>query len=103
MEHDMKIPKVWEGEVFIAMDLDGYSAGRIAPWQHDMGKHSGDYMTLGQATIKVELDQKLDARSVFIDGLTNQKEKVLAEAHIKAEAIQHKIDDLLQIEYTTED
>lgn len=98
MSDDMKVPEYFEGEVYIAMSLEGYDAGTIKAWGFDIGI-SSEYLAVGQVTIKVNLDQKLDARSALISGLTKQKADILAEAHVKAEAVQHKIDDLLQIEY----
>ena len=104
MTDDMKIPEYWEGEIYVTLTLDGYNAGKIRGWGTDMtGGSSSDYMAVGQATVRIPLDQSKDPRSAMVESLTERKEEVLAEAHIKAEAIQHKIDDLLQIEYTSED
>ena len=102
MSEDMKIPEFWDADVFITMSLEGYDAGRLQAWGQDMSS-SDQMMVVGKARVKISLDQSGDPREALIDSLTEQKAKVLAEAHIKAEALQYKIDDLLQIEYTSED
>ncbi len=103
MSEDIKIPEFWEGEIYVALGLEGWNAGEIHARDFKYKEGSVDYLPLGQATVKITLDRSLDPRAALVRGLENQKEKVLADAHIKAEGIQHKIDDLLQIEYTAED
>ena len=101
MTDSMTIPKFWEGEIFVTMSLDEYNAGEFQVWSIDMSC-SSDFMLVGSTHVKIPLDQSSDPRTALVESLTEQKEKVLAEAHIKAEALQHKIDDLIQIEYTSE-
>ncbi|MCK4788286.1 MAG: hypothetical protein KAV87_31380 [Desulfobacteraceae bacterium] len=99
MSADMKIPEYFEDNVFVLMCLEGYEAGNLTVHSYDRSSVNSDYTVVGKGSVRIKLDQSIDPRSVLVDSLTDQKEKVLADAHIKARAIQHKIDDLLQIEY----
>lgn len=58
----------------------------------------GQYIYLGEAEVTFDI-QKIDIRSEIVKALEAEKEKIKAETYIRLQAVQHKIDNLLQITY----
>ncbi len=99
MSEDFKTPDAWEGDLYFSLNVGRYSFGRISVSNQDMSTIE-DYIHLNTIKgVKFDLPSGIDVRQRIIENLTGEKSKVLAEAQVKAEEIQTRIDSLLQITY----
>lgn len=98
----MEVPEFWEGDVYVKMTISGHFAGDVGVSPYPTS-YDNDAVLLHRAFIRIDIPKGVDVRAAAIDKLTDEKEAILANAHIAAAAVQHKIDDLLQIEYTSDD
>lgn len=100
MSEDIKVPDKWEGDLYFSMNVGKYAFGRISVSDIDLATSSNDRLHLHKVEgLKFDLPTGIDVRQGIVENLQDEKSKVLAEAQVKAEEIQHRIDSLLQITY----
>lgn len=71
----------------------------ILPFVSDMTEYG--YTYLGDVTVTVPVPQ-VDVRQRMLDALRDEKQKLLAEAQVKANQIDEKIQSLLALEHKAE-
>ena len=92
------IPDAWEGDLYVVMNLQRYGFGQIGVHDIDFSKNDTNYALLHTVKdLRLDIPHKIDVRAAAVRGLTKEKENILAKAHVKANAVQDKIDALLQI------
>lgn len=112
MNHkDIKIPSEIKTTLYACLCIDskwGHNIGDITVSVFDYTKrsHTSDdkYILLATKDLKIKIPKTtIDFRGELVSGLEEQKEKELAEHHMKMKAFQDKIDNLLAIEYKPEE
>ena len=96
---DFTIPDYIEGTLYATMYIGKINSifGSVGV---DTNKYDmSDYMPIADAPFKIHLPPVEDIRDVLMNGLQKKKNDILATATKDANDIQHRIDDLLQIEY----
>ena len=95
----MKIPLeifvIWEHEEW--MDAPQFSA-----WSCDVSKTNPSYALVTTATVEVEIPDDFDPVPQRIATLKNERQRILAEAEVKANNIEDQIRRLLCIEHKPE-
>lgn len=72
---------------------------------HDMSEMSDSnhqYAPIKEVSFEVEIPDDFDPRPGIVEGMREQKQKLLAEAQMKANQIDEQIQQLLSIEYKPE-
>jgi hypothetical protein len=67
----------------------------------DLSSYGDNWQLLGKAKVTFEVCD-IDIPGIQIESLKQQKQKILAEAHVRAEQIEQQIQSLLAIEYQPE-
>lgn len=88
----------WEHNIgHIGISIYDYSSGKF-------GNANDKHILLATKKVKIKIPKTIiDFRGELVGGLEEQKEKELAEHHMKMKAFQDKIDNLLAIEYKLEE
>lgn len=94
------LPKSITRDLYVTYGIKGYSAGEIQVWDCDVTGEERILLTTTSVTVK--LPQNMKIKDKVIDALQAEKDKVLANAHMKAKELQQKIDSLLGLEYKPE-
>lgn len=97
MSKEFKVPEQWTGTLYVMMSIRDFRFGEINVYDFDASDADEILLTTVEHTI--QLPKNIDVRKCVADNLKNAKEKVLAEAQVKANEIQQKIDSLLMITY----
>jgi len=98
-----KLPKTQTTEIFITLCIGGYRAGELNYRNRDFSTFSDDEILLGTQKVKFNIPQNVDIKGKAIEGLEDQKSKLLAKHHMELKDVQDKIDNLLAIEYKPEE
>jgi len=103
---DIEIPTEFETEIFVHLNLSTEGI-----WEDGLGKVTtdtynrtgwgdGNFKLLATKKVKIKIPKTtIDFRGEVVTCLEAQKEKELAEHHMKMKVFQDKIDNLLAIEY----
>lgn len=105
MNHKNGLPKEVTQEVFIVLRQSRYDEKpRVVIADYDLSKlpQTGNELcvTLGRHEITLPVPQDVDVLGMHISGLKEQRQRILAEAQVKANAIEERISSLLAIEHT---
>lgn len=91
------LPESVTRELYVFYGIKGYSAGEISVWDCDVSGEERILLTTSEVTVKIPKGLKI--KDKVVDALKAEKDKVLANAHMKAKELQQKIDSLLGLEY----
>lgn len=95
------LPKSITRDIFVFYGIKGYSAGEISVWDQDMSGEERILLATSQVTVKIPEGMKIKDKVVEV--LQAEKDKVLANAHMKAQELQNRIDSLLQLTHQPSD
>lgn len=90
------LPKKVTRDIYVMYDIAGYRSGEISIWDCDVSGKDRVLLTAQEVTFKIP---SVDMKTKVIEALESEKNKVIAEAHMKAKELQEKIDSLLALEY----
>lgn len=76
-----------------------YEQPRFEVWQSDMSSVGPEYVHVEKIEVDFEPPAGFDPRPAQIASLREEKKKIIAEAHVKAENIEEQIQRLLAIEF----
>jgi hypothetical protein len=80
--------------------VDGGKQYSIYPLQmNDMTCEGRQYIPIREESFTVEIPDDFDPRPQIVATLREQKQQILADAHVKAEAIEEQIQQMLCLEY----
>ncbi len=109
---DIEIPTEIEETFYVCICINsewGHNIGRIQTsiYDYSTGKYSSvddKHVLLATKKVKIKIPKVIiDFRGEIVSSLEAQKEKELAEHHMKMKAFQDKIDNLLAIECKPEE
>lgn len=98
-----KLPKTAKQEIFILLSIGGHFAGALHFADYDSSDYDENKILLGTQNVKFNIPQNVDIKGKAIEGLEDQKSKLLARHHMELKGVQDKIDNLLAIEYKPEE
>jgi hypothetical protein len=95
--HPDELPTKITRNAYFYYEVEGHWAGQIRIWGQDM--HGQERLLLAKKPVTISIPKDIDLKGKMVEALQAEKQRILADTHIKTEAIQKKIDELLFLEY----
>lgn len=95
-----ELPSSITRKLYVHYRISGHSAGQIDIFDFALTSDPERVMICEkEVTIKIPRIDRDGLKSKALEVLKREKQKIMADSHMKVRAIQDKIDDLLAIEY----